>query len=213
MREPTRLLLVRHGRTAWNLDGRIQGHTDVPLDALGRWQAARVAAALADLPLAAVYASDLQRAAATAEPLARAQGLALRLDAGLRERGFGRYEGRRFADIAVEAPEDAARWRSREPGFAPGGGESLRDFSARCLAALARLAGAHAGEAIAVVTHGGVLDCVHRAATGQALDAPRCWTLDNAALHHVLHTGEGFTLLAWGLATHLEGSDAAPAPG
>ncbi|MFT7721459.1 MAG: histidine phosphatase family protein [Roseateles sp.] len=209
MDEPTRLLVIRHGETLWNRAARIQGHTDIPLSPLGRAQADQLAAALADEPLAAVYASDLSRARQTAEALARAHGLPVRLDAGLRERSFGRFEGLSWDEIAQRHPEDAARWRRREPDFAVGGGESLTVFSARCLAAARRAAAAHAGQAIALVAHGGVLDCLYRAATGAALDAPRSWQLGNASINRLLATaGGGLTLVGWNDDRHLAGLSA-----
>ena len=84
----TRLFVVRHGETAWNVDTRIQGQLDVPLNDTGRWQAARLAEALAGEGIAAIYSSDLQRASETAAALAAATGLALVTDAALRERGL-----------------------------------------------------------------------------------------------------------------------------
>ena len=98
-----------------------------------------------------------------------------------------------------------ARWLRREPDFAAGGGESLNDFSARCLAAAGRLAAAHPGQAIALVAHGGVLDCLYRAATRATLQAPRSWQLGNASINRLLATGEGFSLVGWNDDAHLAG--------
>ena len=89
----TRVLAVRHGETDWNAALRIQGHTDIALNERGRWQAAQLARALADEELHAVYSSDLQRAHATAHAVAVNAGLAVQHDLGLRERGFGDFEG------------------------------------------------------------------------------------------------------------------------
>ncbi len=203
MVEPTRLFVLRHGQTAWNAEQRLQGHLDAPLDGVGRWQAARLAQALADEGLAAIYSSDLQRAHDTALPLGTACGLPVVTDAALRERSFGRLEGLTYAEIEERFPEDALGWRRREPGFGPGGGESLVEFCARCVPAVARLAAAHAGQAIAVVSHGGVLDCLHRAANGLALDAPRPWALRNATVNRLLFNGEGFVVLGWDDDRHL----------
>jgi probable phosphoglycerate mutase len=211
MDEPTRLIVLRHGRTAWNAGGRIQGQLDVPLDAHGRWQAARLAAALAGEPIDAVYSSDLQRAVETAVPLADAAGLALSVDTGLRERGFGRFEGLTHAEVAERWPDEAERWRSREPAHEPGGGESLLAFQARALAAAARIAAGHRGQAVALVAHGGVLDLLYRAATGQSLQAPRSWPLGNARINRLLHAGEGFVLVGWDDARHLDDEAGAPA--
>ncbi|MGM9485222.1 histidine phosphatase family protein [Roseateles sp. NT4] len=208
MEEATRLILIRHGETAWNRATRIQGHTDIPLSPLGLAQAERLAEALADEPLAALYSSDLSRARQTAEAVAGAQGLVIRFDADLRERAFGRFEGLSWEEIDRGYPEDAARWRKREPDFPVGGGESLTVFSARVLAAARRAAAAHLGQSIALVAHGGVLDCLYRAATQVALDAPRSWQLGNATINRLLATPEGFTLVGWNDDRHLAGLSA-----
>ena len=208
LEQATRLILIRHGETAWNRATRIQGHTDIPLSPLGLAQAERVAEALADERLAAIYSSDLSRARQTAEALARAQGLPVRLDASLRERAFGRFEGLSWDQIVQASPEESARWRRREPDFAVGGGESLNTFSARCLDAARRAAAAHPGDSIALVAHGGVLDCLYRAATRAALEAPRSWQLGNATINRLLATSEGFTLVGWNDDRHLAGLSA-----
>ncbi|MFG6432599.1 histidine phosphatase family protein [Roseateles sp. LYH14W] len=205
MEQATRLVVIRHGETAWNRATRIQGHTDIPLSDLGVAQAQRLAGALAEEPLAAIYASDLSRARQTAEALAVTRGLPVRFDAALRERAFGRFEGLSWNEIEQTYPDEAARWRRREPDFAVGGGESLNVFSARCLQAARLAAAAHPGESIALVAHGGVLDCLYRAATRVALDAPRSWQLGNATINRLLATVDGFTLVGWNDDRHLAG--------
>lgn len=201
----TRIVAVRHGETAWNVDTRIQGQLDVGLNAKGRWQAQRVAAALSDEGLDAIYASDLARAHDTALAIGAATGLAVQADRGLRERSFGRFEGHTWADIAARWPDDSARWRKRDLDFGPEGGETLPGFYARVVAAAERLARRHPGEAIALVAHGGVMDCLYRAATRLALDAPRTWQLGNTAVNRLLYTAEGFTLVGWSDTSHLDG--------
>ena len=125
--EPTRLLVVRHGETDWNVQTRIQGYTDIPLNARGEAQARHLATRIAELqdlePVRAVYASDLMRAWTTADALAQACGLTVRTDLDLRERQFGHFEGLTFAQIETDHPEDARRWRERDPAWAPRGGE------------------------------------------------------------------------------------------
>ena len=204
MFEPTHVVALRHGQTAYNAAQRIQGHLDIGLDDTGRWQAARLAAALADAGLAAVHASDLARARDTAAAVATACGLGLQVHAALRERHFGVLEGLSHAEIEERFPDDARRWRQREPGFGPGGGESPEAFSARCVDAFTRLAQAHPGQTIAIVAHGGVLDCLYRAASGIGLQAPRTWQLANAAINRLLYTGEGFRVVGWDDRRHLE---------
>lgn len=207
--EPTRIFALRHGQTAWNAAQRVQGQLDVPLDDTGHWQAARLAAALADAGIDVVVSSDLARARATAEAVARAAAAPLALDARLRERGFGEFEGLTHSEIEARWPEQAQRWRRREPGFGPAGGETLEDFQRRCIDAAAAIARGHAGRTIALVAHGGVLDCLYRAAVGADLRAPRSWRLGNATINRLLWHGSGFTLVGWDDCAHLEA--AAPA--
>lgn len=202
--EPTRIVVIRHGETDWNVESRLQGQTDVPLNARGRRQAAALADALRHDGLVAVYASDLSRAWATAQALAGPLGLPLVADPGLRERSFGVVEGQTRQQIDQEQAALARRWHNREPDFAPEGAESLRRFQGRCIAAVVRLAAAHAGAAIALVSHGGVLDCLYRAATSTALDSPRSWPLGNAGINRLLVTPQGFSLIGWGDSAHLD---------
>jgi probable phosphoglycerate mutase len=204
----TRIVLIRHGETLWNRATRIQGHTDIPLSPLGLAQAQRLAEALVDEPLVAVYSSDLARARQTAESVAHAHQLDVRLDSGLRERAFGRFEGLSWDEIHQGYPEDAARWRRREPDFAVGGGESLTVFSARCIDAARRICAVHRGDSIALVAHGGVLDCLYRAATRVSLEAPRSWQLGNASINRLLATPDGFSLVGWNDDGHLAGLSA-----
>ena len=204
MTEPTRVTAIRHGETTWNVDTRIQGHRDIPLSAVGRRQAERLAQALVDEPITAIYASDLTRAWETAQYLGRALGKEVIKETGLRERGFGDFEGKTFAAIEVLLPEQSMRWRKRDPEFAPAGGESLLALRSRVLEAAGRLAAQHPGELIAMVGHGGVMDVLYRAATRLDIQAPRSWALGNAAINRLLWTPEGFTLVGWADTHHLD---------
>ncbi|HWP20258.1 MAG TPA: histidine phosphatase family protein [Burkholderiaceae bacterium] len=202
----TRIIAIRHGETAWNVDTRIQGHLDIPLNDTGRWQARRLAQALADETLDAIYASDLQRAWETARYVSEAVGVPVTAERGLRERGFGRFEGHTFKEIEERWPQEALRWRKRDIDFGPEGGETLRGFYERVVTTAARLAAAHRGQAIALVAHGGVLDCLYRAASRVDLHAPRTWELGNASINRLLHTEDGFTLVGWADTMHLADS-------
>ncbi len=201
----TRIVAVRHGETAWNVDTRIQGQLDIGLNDKGRWQAGRVAQALAGEGLDVVYASDLARAHDTALAIGAATGLAVQADRGLRERAFGRFEGQTWAEIETRWPAESARWRARDLDFGPEGGETLRVFYARVVDTAERLASRHPGQAIALVAHGGVMDCLYRAASRVGLDAPRTWQLGNTAVNRLLYTPEGFTLVGWSDTSHLDG--------
>ena len=204
MAEPTRIIAIRHGETAWNVDTRIQGHLDIPLSANGRWQAERLADALKDASISAIYASDLTRAWETAQYVGQAQGLQVTKEIGLRERDFGDFAGKTFAEIEVLLPDQSMRWRKRDPHFYPAGGESLVALRARVLEAAERLAAQHPGEQIALIGHGGVMDVLYRAATRLDIQAPRTWALGNAAINRLLWTPEGFTLVGWADTLHLE---------
>jgi probable phosphoglycerate mutase len=201
--EATRLIAVRHGETAWNVDTRIQGQLDIALNPTGLWQAGRVAQALEDEPIAAIYASDLARAWQTSQEIARPHGLEVRAEPGLRERAFGHLEGRTFAEIDANLPHEARLWRTRDPEFTPDGGESLLTFRDRVTGIASRIAESHAGELVVLVAHGGVMDVLYRAATGQELQAPRTWALGNAAINRLLWTPQGFTLVGWADTGHL----------
>ena len=204
MNEPTRIMAIRHGETAWNVDTRIQGQLDIPLSANGRWQAERLAGAVRGESVQAIYASDLARAWETAQYLAQATGVGLTQEVGLRERGFGNFEGKTFAEIAELLPEQSMRWRKREPEFAPFGGESLAALTHRVLTCVNRVALTHPGEQIVLVAHGGVMDVLYRAATRLGIQAPRTWALGNAAINRLLWTPDGLTLVGWGDTHHLD---------
>lgn len=207
MEEATRLIAVRHGETAWNVDTRIQGHIDIGLNATGLWQARRAGAALADEPIGVVYASDLSRAWQTAQAIAEPHGLAVQPEPRLRERAFGNMEGMSFAEIEATLPVQAKRWRERDPEFEPEGGESLLTFRDRVTGVAAELAARHPGELVVLVAHGGVMDVLYRAATRQELQAPRTWQLGNAAINRMLWTPEGFSLVGWSDTAHLSVGD------
>jgi len=201
----TRILAIRHGETAWNRDTRIQGYLDIPLNEFGLAQAIRLTEALQSETLDAVYCSDLARAKQTAQGLAASADLTLHEEAGLRERSFGIFEGLTWQEIALRWPEQSLRWRQRDAEFGAEGGETLGAFYARCIGTVERIAAAHPGQTVAIVAHGGVMDCLYRAATRLALDAPRSWTLGNAAINRLLYSPEGFSLIGWNDDAHLQG--------
>ncbi len=202
--QATRIIAIRHGETAWNVDTRLQGHLDIALNPKGLWQAEQAARALADEPVAAIYASDLLRAWNTARAIAQTTGAALVASQNLRERSFGSFEGKTYAELETHWPEEALRWRQREPDWAPPGGETLLALRKRISGAVQAMASQHVGGQIVLVAHGGVLDVLYRLATGQDIQAPRTWHLGNAAINRLLWTPEGLTLVGWGDTRHLE---------
>lgn len=210
----TRILAIRHGETAWNVDTRIQGQLDIGLNDIGRWQAERVGQALRDEDLAAIYSSDLMRAFETAQAIARHHAQSRQLSVvghvGLRERHFGHLQGQTWAEIETGWPEDAKLWRGRDPHWSPLGGESLTALRARISASVNALASQHLGEQIVLVAHGGVMDALYRLATNQAIEAPRSWHLGNAAINRLLWTPQGLSLVGWGDVSHFDDASDAP---
>jgi len=146
-----RLVLWRHGQTQWNVDGRFQGQSDIPLDAVGEQQAERAARLLAGLRPDAIVSSDLVRAMATAAPLARLTGLTVTTDKDLRERFGGLWEGLTDTEIRTRYPAEHAAWM-------PPGGESSAVVAERAGAALERIAAGMApGTLVVVVSHGAAI--------------------------------------------------------
>jgi probable phosphoglycerate mutase len=204
----TRIIAVRHGETAWNVENRIQGQLDIELNETGHWQARQLARALRDEPIDAIYSSDLVRAHATA--MAAAAGFAgpvareIVACPGLRERAFGVFEGQTFTDIETQWPLECRRWRQRDPHFAPEGGETPLQVLERVRLTVRTIAQEHPKQQILLVTHGGVLDMLYRIATHQEVTAPRTWELGNAAINRLLWTPETLSLVGWADTRHLE---------
>lgn len=198
----TLLCIVRHGETAWNAEGRVQGQTDVPLSEVGLAQARALAAALAGVRFGALYSSDLARCRQTAAPLGRALGLEARTEPMLRERHYGIFETLTYAEAKVRFPEDYARLRAKDPEFDFRGGESLRGFFERSIRCLEAIAAAHAGEEVLVVTHGGVLEMAYRRACGLGLSEKRDFEIPNAALNRISIRGGDWRVLAWAERPH-----------
>jgi probable phosphoglycerate mutase len=209
----TEILLIRHGETAWNAIRRLQGHLDVPLNDEGERQAAALGRALLGEPLDAVYASDLQRALQTAKAIAAPRAMPVQTEPGLRERCFGGFEGLLYADIGARYPEAYASWKARElDAVLPEGerdGETLRAFFERAIGAITGIAARSRHRKIALVTHGGVLECAYRAAQGLGPDRPRDFDILNASINRFAWDGAKLRLLQWGDVAHLKAEQVA----
>lgn len=150
----TELLLIRHGETDWNVEGRYQGQSDVPLNDRGHAQAVKLAGELKDAQVDAIYSSDLARAQGTAEVLAEVANAPLVLDPRLREIHQGLWEGMLFQDIQQKYAE-AFELRKQDPlKVAPPEGETVGQLRSRVLAALRDILQAHPDGRVAVVSHG-----------------------------------------------------------
>ena len=196
-----RLCLVRHGETAWNAEGRVQGQLDIPLSDVGRAQAVSVARALPEGRFQAIYSSDLGRVRETARPAAERFGLEPRLDARLRERHYGRFQGLLYAEAKRHLPEGYRRFQQKDPAYDFETGESLAAFFARVTSCLEEIAGRHAGEEVLVFTHGGVLEMAYRKAMARGLTSPRDFEIPNAAINWLEHPP--LKVLAWADCAHL----------
>ncbi|MBY0574394.1 MAG: histidine phosphatase family protein [Undibacterium sp.] len=216
-RAKTEILIIRHGETAWNTVRRLQGYTDIPLNAHGRRQAKALAAQLQAEKLDAIIASDLQRAVQTAGEIARLQGLPTRIDKDLRERCFGGFEGKLYSELPEIYPVEYAHWRLRDPDFRfPAStedpqyiGESLSEFHQRAMRALIHYATQFQDKKIAIVTHGGVLECAYREAKNLPLDAEREVKLHNAGINRFVFEAGRLSLVSYGEIAHLEIAQAA----
>jgi probable phosphoglycerate mutase len=202
----TRLCLVRHGETAWNAEHRVQGQLDVPLNAIGLAQALAAAKVLGRERFDAIYSSDLSRAKQTAQPTAKLLSLRILQEKDLRERHYGIFERLTYAEVKQRFPEDYARFHAREPDYDFRAGESLRDFSARSIAVLERIAAAHPGQTVLVFTHGGVLDELFRFVTGLPMSASRNFRIPNCGINRVEAGAGGWRILSWAEEAHLEGA-------
>jgi probable phosphoglycerate mutase len=201
------IVLIRHGETAWNAERRLQGHIDIALNAEGERQAEALAEALAEDRFDLLVASDLQRAHQTAQAVARRHGLEVRTDVALRERCYGGFEGLLYSEIEQRFPSEFAAWQARDIDAAmPAGArraESFRQFYQRALGAILGWAAAHPGQSLALVAHGGVLECAYRAALGVPLETPRNFAVMNASINRFTVTDGKLTLVSWGEVGHL----------
>jgi probable phosphoglycerate mutase len=186
-----RLLLIRHARTTWNAQGRIQGWADPPLDDVGYRQARALALNLKSQPIDIIYSSPLQRARITAEFLAAEQragkGISVRLDDRLRERQIGLLTGLTWAEATQRFPDWAAR--AAENGWGlhpPPEAESLADLKLRLIAALNDITRWHDGQTVAVVSHSGSLNAYLQHLLQLADDSTVRFRIPHASITHIL---------------------------
>jgi alpha-ribazole phosphatase len=199
----TRLLLIRHGSTEWNAEGRYQGQTNTPLNDDGREQASRLAERLRSEDIDALYTSDLQRARQTAEMIVVHHGLKPQPEPRLREISFGAWEGKTFEEIQEHNPESLADWYDDPLHGSPPRGETLQHVIERTGAAYDAIVEQHAEETVAVVAHGGTLRALLCLAIG--VDPAIQWTFqfDLASLSELSTYDEGAILHTLNNTVHL----------
>ncbi|XP_044475961.1 phosphoglycerate mutase-like protein 4 isoform X2 [Mangifera indica] len=202
------ILAVRHGETSWNADGRIQGHLDVELNDIGRQQAAAVADRISkEMPISAVYSSDLKRATETAHIIASTCGVPeVITDPELRERHLGDLQGLVLREAAELKPDAyLASLSPRTDQEIPGGGESFDQLYGRCTSSLQKIGNKHTaacftGERVVVVTHGGVIRAFHkRSAPTENLPGK----IQNVSLNIFRLAGEEWMINTWGDTSHV----------
>ena len=153
-----RLIVVRHGETLFNAQGRFTGQLDVPLSAEGEQQAEALGQRLSIVKLDAIVASDLQRARATAQAIARHHGLAVEVDVDLREIAFGSWEGSTYAEVLAREEALVQRWQADPTVSPPGGGETVTQLHKRVVRALERWRERYPGGTVLWAVHGGVIE-------------------------------------------------------
>jgi broad specificity phosphatase PhoE len=200
-----RLLLVRHGATANNLEARFTGQSDIPLSALGERQARAAADALARTPLDAVISSDLRRAWATAVVIARPHGLTPETDPDLREIGMGAWEGQAASEIEAADLELITSWRRDPLRHAPPGGEALADLQARMVSALVRWQERFPQGTLLWVTHGGSIGALLCHLLGMDLARREQFRRDNASITELDLSGPLAVITRLNDTTHLTG--------
>lgn len=206
--QPTDILIIRHGQTAWNTQKRLQGHSDIPLNENGRLQAVTLAKILRDEPLDAIFSSDLQRAYQTAYEIAKIHNLPVHQDRSFRERCYGICEGMKDGEIREAYPESYKAWYAADPDhFFPDGErktESPRQFHHRAVNAIREAATRYPGKKIAIVTHFGVIETAYRTAQNIPLGTHCRMPVLNTSINRFRWTGGTLELLQWGEASHLE---------
>lgn len=151
-----KIYLIRHGQTDWNVAGKIQGKTDIPLNETGRRQAACLAKGMEHRPVAQIFSSDLIRARETARAIGESQHVEVETLSGLEEIGFGKWEGMTLEQIQVVFPEEYEKWCENPVTVAPPGGESLSQIKERCRRVMEEILKRAKGD-FAIVSHGAML--------------------------------------------------------
>ncbi len=194
---------MRHGRTAWNIAGRAQGHTDIPLDEIGLEQRDLLAQSFKTIKLDRIYSSDLMRAKQTAEALVDATGAPLEVYRDLRERGFGEWEGQSFTDLQDWIVQEAARLGISKIAVRPPGGESYVDLWARTSGLLQSIL--DSDEDAAIVSHGGTCSILLAQLIRGTPESARSFRLKNTSVFELERREDGyFSITRFNDTSHLD---------
>ena len=201
----TKIFLIRHGQTEWNLAGKYQGQSNVQLSARGVEQARMLAAAFPARQLDAIYASDLSRAMTTARMIAERFRLPVQPEKAFREMNFGDWEGLTYAEIAAKWPDIANDFFRRPDRLLVPHGETFAILQERAVARVEELCAAHAGQTIAVFAHGAVLRTILAAALHMPLRYIWHIRQDNTAVNIVRYDEDGALIDLLNSTAHLGG--------
>lgn len=203
-----RVIFIRHGETAWNIEGREMGQLDSPLTAQGIRQAEAIATRLSTSEFSTLYSSDLGRALQTAECISDKTGKPIIQDAGLRERHMGIFQGLTRKKMKEKYPTEWARYNSaRKFTYVIPGGESQEQRSERSVRVVNALADRHPDESIVVVSHGGILRGFFEYVLGLKPGNEQRFKRRNATFNCFGKQNGTWSLEVWGDTSHLEGTD------
>ena len=200
----TTIVLIRHGETLWNREGRIQGHSDSALTPVGTAQAEACANRLRDEEFDHVVASDLMRVRQTAELLLTGRNAPIEYDPAFRERAYGIGEGLTYAELDALHQEFVSSIRVTDPDFAVEGSESRRQFHTRVTSAMRKVAAMHAGRRVLIVTHGGVLAIIYRWLNRMHISSEHKVSIPNVAYNRVAFRGDEWKIEVWADTAHLD---------
>ncbi|WP_372647976.1 histidine phosphatase family protein [Draconibacterium sp.] len=199
----TEITIIRHGETVWNRQKRIQGQRNSKLSENGITQAQLVAKALAKREFDVLVSSDLERAVETANIINKQLVLPHEYNANLRERLFGIFEGKNFAEIEEKYPEEFRRFKERDAGFVVPGGESIEQMYKRVTSEIEAISRKYKDQKVLIVSHGLVLEMMMYKTFNLKLDEPRAFSINNSSISSFYIDGDNWFLKEWGVIEHL----------
>ena len=200
----TDLFFIRHGRTAWNEEGRFQGHLNSELNAVGLEQASALGQRFADTGFAHVYSSDLGRARQTAEALTEFHEVSIVEEPALRERCMGVFQGLTSTEITEDHADSWKLFLERDPDYRMPEGESINDVLVRAHSFLDRVQQNHAGKRVAAVTHGGWIRVVIKDLLGLEQNRAAPFKVFNTSVHHLRFVDGKWWVFSMGDVAHLD---------
>ena len=200
------LLIVRHGETEWNAEGRIQGHTDIGLSENGAQQARSLGQRLADRQIAVAYSSDLKRTSETARLALGHRNVVLNETPRLREYHKGIFEGMTLTEIQTQFPDEYPKYLEKDLSYAPEGGETTRDVSTRMASIFQEIKAKHLDETVLVVSHGGALRAAMVSLLGMPLEGNWSFVFGNCGLTMVDTFADNAVLRLFNDTSHINGT-------